>query len=68
MKNETVVIIECQGCGQEVGRLIKLKNGKEALVVNGFAVHFMRGVCLQCKREFHWDPGVRKLGKEINGE
>jgi len=48
---EEIVIIECQKCGREVGRLSDFK-GRQMLIVNGIATTFWRGVCVNCGREF----------------
>lgn len=58
------VIIECQKCGHEVGRMRRI-NGKDMLVVNGIVTTFMRGVCVECGKEFHWDLGTRGLAELI---
>jgi DNA-directed RNA polymerase subunit RPC12/RpoP len=57
---ETIVIVECQKCGKEIGTMQTL-NGKEMLVVNDIAVTYMRGACIRCGKEFHWDIGTRGL-------
>lgn len=64
---EEIVVIECQKCGHEIGQM-RLVKGKDMLVVNGFAVTFLRGVCLSCGREFHWDVGTKSLAKLIESE
>lgn len=58
------IIIECQKCGHEVGRMRRIK-GKNMLVVNGIVTTFMRGVCINCGQEFHWDVGVKGLANMI---
>ena len=58
------IIIECQKCGHEVGRMRRIK-GKNMLVVNGIVTTFMRGVCINCGQEFHWDVGVIGLANLI---
>jgi len=65
MKEETV-IIECQKCGREVGRLSNFR-GREILIVNGIATTFWRGVCVNCGKEFHWDMGTKALA-ELNNQ
>ena len=62
---EEIVIIECQKCGREVGRLSDFK-GRQMLIVNGIATTFWRGVCVECGREFHWDMGTKALAELIN--
>ena len=64
MKEETV-IIECQKCGREVGRLSNFR-GREILIVNGIATTFWRGVCVNWGKEFHWDMGTKALAELIN--
>lgn len=63
MQEETV-IIECQKCGREVGRLSNFR-GREILIVNGIATTFWRGVCVNCGKEFHWDMGTKALAELI---
>ena len=58
------IIIECQKCGHEVGRMRPIK-GKDMLVVNGIVTTFMRGVCINCGQEFHWDVGTRGLAEIV---
>lgn len=62
---EETVIIECQKCGREVGRLSKYK-GRGILIVNGIATTYWRGVCVKCGKEFHWDIGTKVLAELIN--
>lgn len=63
--DEETVIIECQKCGREVGRMGKFK-GKDFLIVNGIATTYWRGVCVDCGKEFHWDVGTKALAELIN--
>jgi len=65
MPEGVVVIITCQKCGREVGRLSEFK-GRQMLIVNGIATTFWRGVCVECGREFHWDMGTKALAELIN--
>lgn len=62
---EEIVIIECQKCGQEIGRLSEFR-GRQMLIVNGIATTFWRGVCVYCGQEFHWDMGTKALAELIN--
>jgi hypothetical protein len=65
MPEGEVVIIRCQKCGHEVGRLSEFK-GRQMLIVNGIAITFWRGVCVECGKEFHWDMGTKALAELIN--
>ena len=62
--DEETVIIKCQKCGLEVGRIGKFK-GKKFLIVNGIATTYWRGVCVDCGKEFHWDMGTKALAELI---
>lgn len=62
---EGEVIVACQKCGREVGRLSEYQ-GRVLLVVNGIATTFWRGVCVECGKEFHWDLGTKALAELIN--
>ena len=64
MPEGVVVIITCQKCGREVGRLSDFK-GRQMLIVNGIATTFWRGVCVECGKEFHWDMGTKALAELI---
>ncbi len=61
---EEIVIIECQKCGREIGRLSKFR-GKDMLIVNGIATTFWSGVCVNCGKEFRWDVGTKALAELI---
>lgn len=65
MADEETVIIECQKCGREVGRMGKFQ-GKDFLIVNGIVTTYWRGVCAECGKEFHWDVGTKALAELIN--
>ncbi len=58
------VIIECQKCGREVGRIVEI-DGMDWLNVNGIAVNYMKGVCIDCGQEFHWSLSERQLARLI---
>jgi hypothetical protein len=65
MPEGEVVIITCQKCGHEVGKLSEFK-GRQMLIVSGIATTFWRGVCVNCGKEFHWDMGTKALAELIN--
>ena len=60
-------MVTCPKCGHVVGQMRKVK-GREMLVINGIVTTFVRGVCLNCGKEFHWDVGTRGLANLVNGE
>lgn len=61
-----IVVIECQKCGHEIGRIESIRDS-DWLVVNGIAITVMRGVCVDCGQEFHWSISEKKLAQLFRG-
>lgn len=66
-QSDEEVIIECQKCGREIGKIQKVFSN-DWLVVNGIAITVMRGVCVDCGQEFHWSISEKKLAQLFNKE